>query len=402
MSAAPDKSHSVLSPSGADRWLTCVGSLAACKGLPEQRTSERAACGTAKHGASERVLREGYGALPTIGSIVEADGFKFEVDEEFLEHIGVYIAYVQSRPGRKLYEVWLSTSHMFGVPMGQGGTSDCVHLDAEAREIEIIDAKFGYVPVSAQHRQLRIYGAAALKLYELEGQWDTVRCTIVQPLDASEQIKTHVYTRDQIHEFIGEIRRDAQLAYRLYESPPADLLKYLTPSAEACTWCPIRDNCKARSDKVVSLFGDVTAATPDTVLLSDERIAELYAQSEDIAAWAAGIAAEAESRAKTGRAIPGYKLIYGRKGSRAYKPDSDAAVEGVLSMALGEDQMYAPRKLLSPTQVEKALKDANASGLYEQIAPYVTQADAKLRLVPLAAKGDPVTVTPVSFEAVAS
>lgn len=405
--------HSVLSPSGADRWSTCVGSLAACKGSPPSPNTAASLLGSAKHAISEMLLRKGdaYMADTLVGQIwyLSADGkdlevnkspgcYEFTIDDTFADHVNVYVNYVRSRPGTKKYEVRLSTAHIFGVE-GQGGTADCEHLDFVAREIEIIDAKFGYVPVSAEHKQLRIYGGASLTLHDLEGDWDTVRTTIVQPQDFAEPIKTHVYTRAEIEAFCAEIRPKAQTAHVLFLSPPPDLLRHLTPSDEACAWCPIAGSCAARSKSIVDLFEDVTAVTPDTVLLTDARLALLYAQSADIVEWAQGIAAEAEARALRGIKLPDYKLIYGRKGNRVFDKDQTEAIEGVLSMALGAEDMYQPRKLLSPTAVEAALKKAKAPNLYEMVKPFVTQAEPRLRLVPESTAGDAVSVAPVSFDA---
>lgn len=392
--------HSILSPSGADRWSTCLGALAACKGITETRSSEAAALGSAKHQHSERLLREPYERLcdHAVGTTTTFDGFEFVIDDDFADHVNVYLAYVRSRPGVKRYEVRISTEHIFGVP-NQGGTIDCEHLDAAKREIEIIDAKFGYVPISAKHRQLRIYGAAALTLHDLEGEWDTVRCTVVQPQD-SPPIKSEVFTRAQIEDFIADIKPKAQKAWELYQNPPADLLKYLTPSDEACNWCPIAGPCAARANRITNMFANVTAVEPDVVLMTDARIAKLYTETADIVEWAKAIAAEAESRALRGVRIPDHKLVWGRKGKRVYAEGTEDNVRGVLEMALGEDDMYLPRKLVSPTQAEAALKTANAPALYAQLIPFVTQSDPKLRLVPETAKGDAVTVTKVEFEVV--
>lgn len=386
--------HSILSPSAHDRWGNCAGALAACKGIPEKRSSEAAARGTAKHAISEQCLRAKIEPASFLGKDVVVDGFTFEIDETFADQVQVYVDYCRSRPGYKHYEVRLSTETIFGV-RGQGGTSDCIHLDYSIQEIEVIDAKFGYVPVSVKHKQLRDYGAAAMILYDLEDEWKTVRCTIVQPQD-DPPVKSAVYTRAEIEAYILEEQPKAQLAFKLWEKPPVDLQRYLTPSDEACAWCPIAGACIARAERIVNMFEAVTAQTPDVVLLSNERLAELRAQVGDILEWAGAIDAEALTRALAGQAIPGNKLIYGRKGPRAYKPDVQTAVEGVLSMALGEDKMYQPRKLVSPTQAEAALKAANAPALYEQLKPYVTQAEPSLKLVPESAKGEAVSVTSVA------
>lgn len=398
-----EKQHAVLSPSGADNWSECHGALAACKGITRKRTSEAAARGTCKHELSEYILTGPYptrGATFKVGQTMTADGFTFDVDDEFADHVETYCNYVNSRPGKKRFEVYLSADHIYGVP-DQGGTADCIHLDYTAREIEVIDAKFGYIPVGAKHKQLRIYGATALALYDLEGDWDTVRTTIVQPQDFSEPVKTHVYTRAEIEAFIEEIRPIAQKVWTLYTSPLSQemLLKHLTPSDTACAWCPMADvGCVARNSRIATMFDDNMSKNPDVALMTDAQLGELYPLLPDIAEWVKQITEEAQRRALNGTQVPGNKLIYGRKGRRAWSEESENAVILTLSMALGPDDMYQPRKLVSPTAAEDALKKANAKGLYASLAPFVTQSKALLKLVPNSTKGDAVTVAKVEFQ----
>lgn len=409
--------HSVLSPSGADRIFTCLGALAAGKHLPRSPDNPASLLGSAKHAISELVLREPNGQIidAMVGQTwhlskgtkelerTRSEGcYTFEIDDEFADHCRVYIDYVNSRPGTKAYEVLLDCAHIYGVA-GQSGTADCVHRDYVAREVEIVDAKMGYIPVGAQHKQLRIYGAAALTLYDLEGDWDTVRCTIVQPQDFAEQIKSHVYTRAEIEAFIEYIRPLAKQAYDLYMYPESfgPLSKWLTPGPVQCAWCPVAERgCIARNERIVNMFEDNTKANPDVVLMTDAQLGELYPLLPDVAEWVKSIAAEAERRAFMGTTIPDNKLIYGKKGNRKWIEGQEEAVQNTLSVALGEAEMFQPRKLLSPTGVEDALAKAKAKGIYDSVKVFVTQNPARLKLVPNSAKGDPVTVAPVHFDEV--
>lgn len=410
--------HTVLSPSGSDRWTACLGSLAACKGLPGSPDSPASLLGSAKHAISELVLT--HPEQQTIHAMVgqtwhlsadkqlertPSEGcYTFDIDDEFADHCAVYIDYVNSRPGKKNHEVFVSAEHIYGIS-NQGGTIDTEHLNFAEREIEIIDAKFGFIPVGAQHKQLRIYGSASLSLHDLEGDWDTVRCTVVQPQD-DPPVKSEVYTRAQIDEFVAWLRPLAQEAYRLYsavdpENPHslsrAEVAKYLTPGPVQCAWCPIAEKCNARNKRIANMFEDNTAHDSDVVLMSDIQLAELYPLLPDIQEWARGIAAEAERRAMLGTKIPAHKLIYGRKGPRKYVEGTEESARGVLEMALGDEDMYQPRKLVTPTAAEEKLKKAGALGLYASLKPFVTQNPARLKLVPETTKGEPVSVAPVTF-----
>src|SRR5579864_6932912 len=132
--------HAILSPSGADRWAVCLGSLAATKHIPN-KSGPAAALGTCKHEDAERWLL--HSAIPVVGTPRECDGFKFVVDEEYIQHVEYYVKYVRQQPGEHHYEVRLNTSTVLGVD-GQFGRSDCATLDYEKRQITIVDGKFGY------------------------------------------------------------------------------------------------------------------------------------------------------------------------------------------------------------------------------------------------------------------
>lgn len=403
--------HSVLSPSGSDTWATCVGALAAGKHLPKSPDSPASLLGSAKHAISELCLTNPTMQQPSqmVGQTwhlskdkalerTPSEGcYTFLIDDDFADHCNVYVDYVNSRPGTKVFESFVSTSHIFGVP-NQGGSIDAKCLNAAERQIEIIDAKFGFIPVGAKKRQLRIYGTAAVELHDLEGEWDTVRCTIVQPQDFSEQVKSYVYTRAELEAFVQEIRPIAQKAWALYQNPPTDLLQYLTPTDEGCHWCPVATaGCAARNAKIISMFDDCTQPvagipTVDTVLMSDAELARIYPMLPDISEWVSQIAAEADRRAMAGTKIPGHKLIYGRRGARRWVEGSDESVQNTLSVALGEADMFQPRKLLSPTAVEDALKKAKAKGIYDSVKLFVTSAEPRLKLVPDSTKGDAVSV----------
>lgn len=402
--------HTVLSPSGADRWTACLGALAACKSVGPSPDSPASLLGSAKHAISELVLThpEQQTVHAMVGQTwhlnvatkelerVPSEGcYTFDIDDEFADHCAVYIDYVNSRPGKKRHEVFVSAEHVYGVS-NQGGTIDTEHLDFVAREIEIIDAKFGFIPVGAEHKQLRIYGSCSLTLHDLEGEWDTVRCTVVQPQD-DPPVKSEVYTRAQIDEFVAWLRPLAQTAYALWSTPPVNLARHLTAGPVQCAWCPISEQCVARNQRIANLFEDTTAKNPDVVLMTDAQLAELFPLLPDIQEWARGIAAEAERRANLGTKIPAHKLIYGRKGPRKYIEGTEESARGVLEMALGEADMYQPRKLVTPTAAEEALKKAGAPALYATLKPFVTQNPARLKLVPETTKGEAVIVTPVTF-----
>lgn len=62
--------HALLSPSSAVRWMTCPGSVALTKDMPDT-SSKFADEGTLAHALAERALRDGKDAKEYIGWTLE-------------------------------------------------------------------------------------------------------------------------------------------------------------------------------------------------------------------------------------------------------------------------------------------------------------------------------------------
>lgn len=71
--------HAELSPSSAARWMTCPGSVAACRGIPDKGSSY-ADEGTAAHHIAAECLESGADASAYIGKTIRVhDNGKTEV-----------------------------------------------------------------------------------------------------------------------------------------------------------------------------------------------------------------------------------------------------------------------------------------------------------------------------------
>jgi hypothetical protein len=362
--------HSILAPSAASRWCFCPGSLAACKGIPDE-ASQDAARGTVKHHMGESCLKNGGQAIQFLGQTLEADGFKFEVDKVFCEQVQTYVDNCRRDVGEQQYEVRLDTSPILGVP-GQGGTVDCVTLNVEKRHITIRDAKFGFERVNAKRNlQMMIYLAAAIDLYDVISEWDSATIVIDQP-------PIHHYdpadvTIREVVDFIEWIRPRAKLTYAMYEGTmPIQLI----PGPTQCKYCPIRNKCPARTKAITDMFGE-TSEEPPIPTLSDEDIAGVLASGvvEFVEGWVKDIRAEAYRRATAGRTLPGFKLVKGKRGAR-YFTDKEK-VRAVLELVLDPDKMFTPRELVSPTKLEELAPEA-----YAEVRDYVDQPAGSLKLVP--------------------
>lgn len=354
--------HAVLAYSKAARWTRCTGSVALCKDIPDA-PSEAAALGTAKHQVT-------YWALchtdPTktigageIGGIECADGYSFEIDQEFADHVNACLKHVRAIPGDlRLFELPLRKTAYLGLE-DQGGTADVVIGDLKARVLNVGDHKFGYGRVDpVRNRQMMGYARSALEeLDEFGTDYDTVRMWVFQPKRSAEPLRWECSV-DELRALTDEWREPAQEAMRAYrgEEQPK-----LTPSDEACEWCPARATCTARGGSIASMFPiDEPAPKADPMAL-----AHWLGRIDAIEEWCRGVRAEALRRAVAGQEIPGYKLIEGRRGPRKWVDESVAAI-----LLDGQIDPWV-KKLVTPTEAEKRLKKAGKD--YAEVAALVEQ-----------------------------
>lgn len=385
--------HALLSPSGAERWR-CHGALAACRNEPNP-PNEFSASGTLTHSIAQAMLAAGErGVLAPpqycVGNAHTVDGFKFTVDQDRLDRALIYVKAVQRDIDIVGVERWLDTSGVVGVP-GQGGTADAITGNALTNQLSIHDLKDGANLVyAAGNRQLLIYGAAALQTYSFLRDWETLKVVIHQP--RMHHYDEHVYTRDEVEREMVEVRHDAMESYRLYTTgTAAEIEAAMTPGESQCKYCPIRGKCPARTKAVLDLFPVTDNVDPMIEFLNDAEVAAALARADEIENWCRDIRSEATNRVLSGKTLPGYKLVQGKKGAR-YWTNQEEALK-MLPLMLDPEQCYKPRELITPTAAEKLLK-----GTYSAIADLVGQPSGSLSIARADDKRPAVTVSAAEFE----
>jgi hypothetical protein len=395
--------HSVLSPSSAHRRIRCVGSLAACKGVPNPNSSY-AAEGTAYHWVASSALESGKDCADYAGMVVnvQKDGqvavgkpdanteFSFTINDDDAAMAQIYVDAIRRLPGEKMFEVRLDTSVVVGVP-GQGGTGDAVTLDYEHKTIHVDDLKFGRGEIvdAEDNEQLLEYGAAALWMFDMLADWEYVRVGIHQPRAPGGHYSEKVYSVEQVRSWVTAIRPAEQLAYKLYESGTREeIAAALRPSKKACRWCPIAGSCAARTKQLLNEFPIAKVEEPSeaAIAMSEADLAAALDRAEDLESWIKAIRSEAFTRAQGGATIPGWVLAEGRAGNRKWT--DEAVVEASLLLSMG-DAAFKPRVVVSPTDAEKfftrkkGVDDAVRAEREEQWAelqPFVGRAEASVSL----------------------
>lgn len=315
-------SHSRLSPSASERWISCPASIRMGEKVtvpPSESTY--AAEGTAAHELGEIAASYAFGKINEVlfnvrvkrwRAAAEAAGYNIE---EMYEHIQGYVDLLRSRVDAYPHsQILLEQRLATGLPECVG-TSDAVIVGPT--HVEVVDLKYGKgIRVAAEgNPQLRLYGIGALEAFgDVLGDTKTVRITVYQP--RLDSISWEEIPADELRAWRDGLLPVAQEAL----GPDA----HFGPSLTACRWCPAAGECRARVEYMTRIdFGD-----PD--LITPEETADLLARLPDIRNWCDALESTALHRVYSGgEEIPGWKVVL--SGGRRYITDPDAAAELLIS-----------------------------------------------------------------------
>lgn len=397
--------------------MRCYGKLAMEKGLPES-SSKYADEGTAAHAVAEMSLLQEQDAAAFVGRMIEVkNGVKVECTEEMAEAVQVYLDTVRAIPGDHVveqkvdYSRYLFDEGQMAEGMTAFGTSDFTSVIEADREIVVVDYKHGRgVAVSAEeNEQEMLYALGAISAYDLvydiEDDW-TVRLMIVQP--RANNISEWTTTVGALKEFALKAKIAARHAAYQYDGHAEP---QLSPGERQCRWCKAKATCPALAGEVRDVVSAGAATADDfsdlthieaavTAADTDEWLSGAMAKVDLVEQWCKAVRAETERRLLAGVEVPGYKLVQGKRGNRAWVNPAQAE-EALKAMRLKTEQMY-DLKLISPTAAEKLHKAgeigprqwAKVKELWAQAegSPHVAPADDKRPALSLSATADDFAV----------
>ncbi len=393
------EAHSEWSASGFKRIMLCPGSKVLEKGAPRSSTSY-AAEGTAAHEVLEMCLVNDKPASAYLGRIIQADGYDIEVDEEMVEHIQGVVDRVKEYAGDDgviFPEQRLYYGNYIDVERENAwGTGDVTI--AKGNRLIIIDLKYGkgqWVDV-VENPQLMLYGLGAVEAYDLLiDTFDEVQLVIDQPR-INPKPSEWTLSKDELIVWgktkgASAVRaaKMAELTYKANDAAWRDT--FLKPGEEQCKFCKGKAKCPKLREEVADTIG-VSAASPDEFDSSDieckpedqdaEWLAVFLRKVDMIEDWCRSVRAEADLRLKAGTVIPGWKLVQGKRGNRAWVAGKEDWIVDALSGSVEDDELYT-RKLKGPAAIEKLRKQKLISeGEWTTLQQYITQADGKPHVAP--------------------
>jgi hypothetical protein len=391
-------SHAELSASSAERWMTCPGSVALSRGLPNN-SSAFAAQGTAAHYIAAEAQRAGgwfrgeytLGAarLSFLGGTALVEGHEVSLDEELIEAVEEYLedCKADAQPGDEVFVEQSFHAALVKLHPSLGGSADRVRWRPSTRQLRVTDYKHGAgVPVDVDdNRQLKYYALGAL-LTNPDFNAEEVELRIAQPRCDHEQgrFRSYKFPAFDLLDFAADIIQAAKRT----EEFGADLV----PSKKACKWCPAlaANKCPAvEADHHALIQSDFGVSDPTNY--SKEQIAEFLEKAPLMEARISAIKEFAYAAACRGEDIPGFKLV-DKRATRKWA--DEAAVES----ALAQVEEAHTVKLKSPAQIEKLVGKKK----FKELEPLVVKQSSGHALVPVSDPRPPAQVALLTDFAVES
>lgn len=388
--------HALLSPSGAKKWLSCAASLACEKDTPN--TSGKAAVlGTAMHTIAEvhlnayirgtalplarevgaYVLDEGKGPIKALISPMKGAVL---ITADMIDQCTKYTDYCKAIIDVATYaklEMRVNLTEVLH-PGYEGvetfGTADLVAVQELANTDEhmliIGDLKTGRHRVEAkENKQLMLYALGVYRRLKRRYNITVVRLVIFQPYagGASEWD----ISVEGLELFAKFAQKRALLALDAYHRGKKNLkASDFKPSVDGCQWCRFSEQCAARTKTVNSVLAEeleddfALELTPEQLVAEYEKLPLLRQHIDKVEkAMAAAL--------HSGKKVPGYKLVEGRPGNRAWKDAEKVA--GKYGIALMK------QVLMTPTEAVKVIPEEELKDFITRKpgAPCVATADDK-------------------------
>lgn len=393
--------HARLSPSSAERWMTCPGSVEFCKGIPDEG-SVYAQDGTNAHELLNHCITNGVSPMTLVNTqrMEPESGTIYTVTQEMADAVNVAFNLINQRyqaninAGGTVFNVH-SEIKVFPVRLGRfdiEGTCD-IFIETDTY-YENIDYKHGagVVVEIVGNRQLQIYGIGALDTLGLDGDKPLVT-TIVQPRAEHRDgaIRSVIYQPEDVAVFTQELIDGAART----DLPNAEFCV----SEEGCRFCRGKATCTTFANHNLkaaqAVFSNVSSANTSEIQqnvlrepqeLNVDQVRMILENAPLIISWVNSVQEFAKKQMLAGVDIPGFKIVAGNK-MKQWDLEEEELSKLLRSMKKQDrkkitlDEIFS-KKLLSPAAMEKALKGLLTETNWDRIKEHITFKEGAPKIAP--------------------
>jgi len=344
--------HAKLSPSAADRWMICPGSvhLIDTRGI-KSKGGDAANRGTAIHTLSEKALK---GKVPCAGFLgTKLEGIK--VTQEMVDIAQIYVDYVNAASGDKFYEQKVTIDELIA---DCWGTADTVICRPEKLTVADLKSGVGFRIEAMDNKQLLIYALGAYFKYDWIYDFKEITMVIIQP--PLDNISTWTITVDELMAFKQELL-DAKK--RIDEQKDLFVI-----TSKGCQWCPAKFVCPehlAIANQAAQV--DFKGKIPDDLSYWLEKLPILkgFISSVEEVAYEKLVADEP---------VEGFAL--GKAAKRRAWADEDEVIDFVHGHGL--TSTFIKEVLITPAQTDKLVLNPSVQ---DRLKGFITFTESKQPIV---------------------
>jgi hypothetical protein len=344
--------HAKLSPSAADRWMICPGSvhLIDVKKITS-KGGDAANRGTAIHTLSEKALKGKVPCSDFLGATLE----KIKVTDDMVTIAQTYVDYVSAASGDKFYEQKVTVDELIS---DCWGTADTVICRPERLTVADLKSGVGFRVEAMDNKQLLIYALGAYFKYDWIYDFKEITMVIIQP--PLDNISTWTITVDELMAFKQELL-DAKR--RIDEQKDLFVM-----SQKGCQWCPAKFVCPehlAIANQAAQI--DFKGKIPDDLSYWLEKLPILKGFISSVEETAYG-------KLIAGELVDGFAL--GKAVKRRAWADEDDVISFIDSVGL--TSTFIKEVLISPAQTDKLKLNLSVQ---DKLKEFITFVESKQPIV---------------------
>lgn len=351
-----ERAHSPVGASSAYRWMTCPGSVELISKHTKSisKESKYAAEGTLAHEYADYCLRNNFDPVVMKDRPMQGMESLGPISQEMAEHVKTYVDFVKSQHVEGA-DLFIEEKFSLELDKRLYGTNDACIYDP-FNELVVIDLKYGAgIPVEAvDNKQLLYYALGAAKDMDIS----QVRMVIVQPRcdHPDGPIRQWVVDTEYLDTFEKELKKALSKVDECKDLSAKEIYEKYTKAGSHCRFCNHAAKCKTYRNKALetakTAFDKVEQiSVPEPKDMTLEEISKTLNAASLINDWVKQVQEFAHALAEKGEKIPGVKLVE-KRANRKWKDETKIIEE---FSPLLEDEIYSPRKLKSPAQLEKLI-----------------------------------------------